>query len=149
MPLLNYTTSIEPEKTIAELRKCLVAHGAKGIMEEYADGQVSAISFVVPTQFGDRSFLLPARIEAVHKTLHEQYHKRKVERRYTTREQAARVGWRILKDWVEAQMAVIESGMTSLEEVFLPYMVEASGRTLFEFMREQRLALPSPKENGR
>jgi hypothetical protein len=28
MPLLNYTTTVPAEKTVEEIRRCLVAHGA-------------------------------------------------------------------------------------------------------------------------
>ena len=36
------------------------------------------------------------------------------------RQQAIRTSWRILKDWVEAQMALLETGMVTMDEIFLP-----------------------------
>jgi hypothetical protein len=36
---------------------------------------------------------------------------RKVPRSFRTPEQALRVSWRIVKDWVEAQMAIVETKM--------------------------------------
>ncbi len=47
---------------------------------------------------------------------------------------AARVGWRILKDWVRAQMAILETEMVEIEQIFLPYMEAKDGRTLYETM---------------
>ena len=38
------------------------------------------------------------------------------------------ITWRILKDWVEAQMALLETGMVTMDESFLPYMV-SGGQT--------------------
>jgi hypothetical protein len=46
------------------------------------------------------------------------------------RDQAVRTAWRIVKDWVEAQMALVETQMVTTAEVFLPYAVMKDGRTL-------------------
>ena len=44
----------------------------------------------------------------------------KVRRRVRpSQEQAMRVSWRILKDWVEAQMALVETHMVTLETSLL------------------------------
>ena len=37
--------------------------------------------------------------------------------------QANRTAWRIIKEWILAQMALIETEMVTVEEVFLPYML--------------------------
>lgn len=50
--------------------------------------------------------------------------------------QAEWVAWRILKDWVAAQMALIESGQAQAAQVFLPYATEQSGRTIYELFVE-------------
>lgn len=145
MALLNYTTGIDPSKTVGEIQACLARHGARGVMTGYgADGVPDSVSFVVPTEFGDRSFQLPARVGAVLATLEKQHRRGKVPRRCATRAQAARVAWRILKDWVEAQMAVVESGMVTVDEVMFAYMIDGRGHTAYEIFRDQQLALPAP-----
>lgn len=67
---------------------------------------------------------------------------------YKTVEQAKRVSWRIVKDWVEAQLAIIESGQAEMGEVFMPYAVTISGETLFKRLsNEPKLLLGyEPKE---
>ena len=65
-------------------------------------------------------------------------HKQKVKCDY---EQAERVAWRIVKDWVEAQMAILESEMVKLDEIFLPYMVNDAGQTLYEAYVSNQLLL--------
>ena len=77
---------------------------------------------------------MPVNVEAVHSVLLKQ----KVKCDY---EQAERVAWRILKDWVEAQMAILESQMVEMDEIFLPYMINNSGQTLFEAYRSNQLLL--------
>ena len=42
-------------------------------------------------------------------------------------QQAQKVAWRIIKDWVEAQMAIVEAQMADVAEVFLPYAVTNTG----------------------
>src|SRR6266446_8814999 len=76
---------------------------------------------------------------------------RRIPPRIRTKEQAARVAWRIVKDWLEAQLAMIEAGLVDLEQVFLPYAQNQSGQTVYDVMRSQRfsnLLLEEPKAEG-
>jgi hypothetical protein len=75
------------------------------------------------------SFRLPCNWEGVYKAMQND---RKIPRSYKNPEQARRVAWRIVKDWVEAQMAIIEAGQAQLAEVFLPYAVTRSGKTVYQ-----------------
>lgn len=56
-------------------------------------------------------------------------------------EQAKRTGWRNIRDWVLAQMAIIEAGMVSMDEVFMPYMTDGRGNTLYQLYQGGQLAL--------
>jgi len=71
---------------------------------------------------------------------------REVPRSLKTEDQARRVAWRITKDWVAAQMAIIDARQAELAEVFLPYAVMPSGRTLFQEVRSGSLLLGSGLE---
>jgi hypothetical protein len=42
-----------------------------------------------------------------------------------------------LKDWVAAQLAVVEAGAAQMAEVFLPYAMHSEGRTMFAMFDEQ------------
>jgi hypothetical protein len=140
MPLLNYTTKVAAEKTVGEIQKCLASHGATTILCEYGDkGHVVALSFKTRIGSQERAFRLPSDWRPVLKILE---HNRMVPRGFRTQEQALRVSWRILKDWVEAQMAIIETKMVTLEQVFLPYVITPDGRTLYERVRDARFVLP-------
>lgn len=135
MPLLNYTTKINVYTTLGEIQAQLVKHGARKIMQDYDDaGRLAALTFAIDTPTGVRVIRLPANVDAVHKVLTRQKVK-------CDREQAERVAWRIVKDWVEAQMAILESEMVQLDEIFLPYMVNDKGQTLFEAYRNNQLRL--------
>lgn len=135
MPLLNYTTKVDVYTTIGAINGQLVKHGAKKIVQDYDDeGRITSLSFLVDTPAGPRGIRLPANVDAVHSVLIRQKIK-------CDRGQAERVAWRIVKDWVEAQMAILESEMVQMDEIFLPYMLNGSGHTLFEAYRSNQLAL--------
>lgn len=135
MPLLNYTTKVDVHTTLGDIQRQLVKHGAKKIMQDFDDnGNISALSFVIDTPMGVRAIRLPANVAAVQTVLTRQ----KVKCDF---EQAERVAWRIVKDWVEAQMAILESEMVRMDEIFLPYMLNGEGQTLFQVYQNNQLML--------
>jgi len=142
--LLNYTTGVSVRRTASEIQDALVKAGAHAVMAEYRDGECIALNFAVPTSFGQRAFHLPVDPIPVEKILRRQAGRGQIERRYSNADQAARVAWRIVKDWVEAQVALIETEMVSLEQVMLPYMRAEGDKTVYELMLEHQLALPPP-----
>lgn len=138
MPLLNYTTAVPVSRTIGQIQGLLVEAGARSILTNYDNvGRPTGVAFNVETLHGSRTFTLPvnaSRVEAVLK-------RERVAPRYATPEHAERVAWRIVKDWLEAQLAIIRTEMVTLDQVMLPYMHGDDGRTVFELYRDQQLAL--------
>lgn len=135
MPIKNYTTKIDVHKTLGEIHGMLAQHGARKVMFDYDDaGKISAICFSIITPMGEQGVRLPANVEAAYKVLQEQGVR-------CDREQAARVAWRIVKDWVDAQMAILETEMVNMDEVFLPYMLDRSGNTLYQLYQQNQLLL--------
>ncbi len=137
-PLLNYTTTIPVQKTVSQIHGILASHGARTVMNEYKDLQVSAVSFEIDTAQGLLSIRLPVDIGATLRVLEKQRAARKLPRSYVNKEQAGRIAWRIIKDWLEAQMAILETEMVKMEQIFLPYIVTRTGQTLFEVMEGRR-----------
>lgn len=126
MAILNYTTKVKPEKTAAEIQAILGKAGASAVMSEYEAGQVTAIAFQLSINGQILSFRLPINIAGVLRAL-----KRDCTRQYCNEEQAARTAWRILKDWVEAQIALVESNQADMAEVFLPHLQYGTGQTIY------------------
>ena len=75
------------------------------------------------------AFALPANYSGVLKAMRKDS---KVPKRLLCDEQALRVSWRIVKNWVEAQMALVEAQLADVAEVFLPYAVTKNGNTLYK-----------------
>jgi len=150
MPIKNYTTSIESEKTVAEIEMILARNGATKVMKEFdAEGGVVSVCFILPKNENELPFRLPLREEAVMLVLTTQNRKGRLPRSYVNKAQARRIGWRILKDWVDSQMALVEIGMAKAEEVFMPYLYDyRSKRTLYEIAAAkgmQNFLLERPK----
>jgi hypothetical protein len=51
------------------------------------------------------------------------------------------VAWRICKDWIEAQMAYIKAQQAVMSQVFLPYIVNSNGDTVYALFQKQQLML--------
>ncbi len=137
--LLNYTTTIEVHKTLGEIQKTLVVHGARKIMYDYDDnGHVLSLCFSIATVDGDKGIRLPANVPAIFEVLKQQKKAGKIKTN-TDYDQSERVAWRIVKDWVEAQMAILEAQMVQIDEIFLPYMINKSGPTFFQAYKQKQL----------
>jgi hypothetical protein len=138
--LLNYTTEIDAAKTAGQVQTLLAKAGARAVAMEFDDGEPVAIAFTAATAFGPREFTLPIHADKVLAVLRRD----RVQARYQTGEQARRVAWRIVKDWVEAQLAIIRTEMVTLDQVMLPYMRNGDGTVYEQFAETQRLAIEGP-----
>ena len=146
MPLLNYTTKVNAQKTVTEVMGLLVAKGANEVSIVYDDNQQPAgLKWTVqsPRQ-GRVSFALPCNIDAVFVKLTEQ--RIMATAPESRRQQGIRTSWRILKDWVEAQMALLETGMVTMDEIFLPYKL-TGGQTLYQALAAGEFKALNPPED--
>lgn len=138
MPLLNYTTQIQASKTVAEITSILVAHHAQSITQDYdSEGQIKSLSFAVSTPHGLAYIVLPVDPDAVLRVMKK--YGSHVPARLQNRQQAIRVAWRIVKDWILAQMAILDVEMVRMEQIFLPYIQTQSGQTVFQVFESRNM----------
>jgi len=148
-PLLDYTTSVPVSRTVAQVQAKLVEHGARAIIMEYDDrGRITALAFNVKTPSGDLPIRLPIDAAATLRVLQRQAGNREIPGRFATEEHAYRVAWRIIKDWVEAQVSLLETEMVRMEQIFLPYIITPGGQTVYQVMVEKHFQL-GPGEGGK
>ncbi|MBE2198108.1 MAG: hypothetical protein IAE79_05820 [Anaerolinea sp.] len=131
MPIINYTTKVDIHKTLGEVQSVLAKAGARSISVDYDEQALPvAVTFIVKIGTQYVNFRLPSNWEGVHRRIDRDQN---VPKRLKTEEQARRVAWRIVKDWIEAQMAIVDAGLAVLPEVFLPYVVNPqTGVTLYQ-----------------
>ncbi len=128
MPILNYRTRVAPDRTIPEIQQLLVRKGAQSVTTDYdSQGKPARISFAMLVGGFPLRFQLPVNAEGVARVLADGKQPTKL-----MKERAEWISWRILKDWVGAQIALIESGQAQTEQVFLPYALDEGGQTMFE-----------------
>jgi hypothetical protein len=139
MPILNYTTTVPASRTVSQMQEVLAKAGAATIAARYDEGKAIGLSFTLMTVYGWRDFTLPVDTDAVYRVMARD--RSGVPPRLKTREQAERVAWRIAKDWLEAQLAIVESQMVSFDQVMLPYMHVDGTKTLYQAYEERESAL--------
>jgi len=140
----SYSTDVPVERTITEIEKMLTKSGATKILKEYNTGRPVGLSFVIDTVRGPMPVRMPVRIEKVSEVFKVQASRKLLDRKYHGGKwadaQAARVGWRILRDWLDAQLALINVEMTSVTEIFLPYVYsEKLDKTVYDMFEEGKL----------
>lgn len=141
MAIKNYTTTIDVYKSLGEIQGALASHGARKIMVDYdGAGNPTGVTFGIETPDGNRAFCLPANVAGVRAVFAQQKVK-------DTAGQAERTAWRNVRDWIMAQMAIIEAGQVQMDEVFLPYLTDGKGRTLYQIYQGGQLALSDGKED--
>lgn len=140
MPILNYTTTVDAFKTVSEIEYILMKHKAKSIMKNYDGEMITSMSFLIDAGSRQIPVKMPVKIDECLKVLQKekQAGSRNIK---ATREQAERVAWRIMKDWVEAQMALLDVEMVELQEIFLPYIVDQRGQTVYEKLEQRQFLL--------
>jgi len=134
MAFFNYTTTIKANKTVSEIQELLSSKGAKKIMLDYDENRlISQLSFCINHNGNDIHFILPSNWQGVLRALK----KHKVSKKYQTQEHAINVCWRIIRTWLLAQMAIIESGQIELPTLFLHSAIMQNGRTVADnFLNE-------------
>lgn len=138
MPTLNYTTQVAAGKTIGEIQALLAKHGAAAVATRYDDGRAVGVSFELVTPHGARHFTLPVDVPAMLRLLQRQ----RISPRYRSPEHAERVAWRVVKDWLAAQLALVEASMATLDQVMLPYLHVDGDKTLYQaYADRERAAL--------
>ena len=149
MGILNFSTTIPVEKTVAEIEKLLSQNKAQRILKEFdGAGSLTSISFIISTEYGPMPIKLPMNVRAVMQVINNQAREYTVRGRTKSRlvpkrfiddmEQAKRVGWRIIKDWLEAQCALLQLQMVKVQEIFLPYVVMKDGKTFYEQIEDRK-----------
>lgn len=135
---LNYTTTIAPSKTAGECVDLLVKHGATHVTQMFENRQPTGLAFVVVTKWGPRQFVIMVNTGGIHEVLKQAWRDSKIPGSRATREQAERTGWRVTKDWLESQLALIAAGAAEMEQIMLPWMSE-DGRTLYEIIDDNQM----------
>lgn len=150
MPLKNYTS--KGRNTFEKIQIILSSNGANKIMFDYKkDGTLEAIIFGLEINGQQRGFRLPALVDNVAEVLYggEDRWGNVKEITQKQREQAYRTAWANIRDWIDAQMALVKTKQAKIQQVFLPYVLMGDGRTLSDHIEKNPSLLLGDGKNER
>jgi len=138
----NYTSQVPATRSVQRIEDLLVKHGAKNILKLYDQQKLTGIAFIISIDGRDIPFRLPARVDRVEQRLRKSIKRPRSGTMNKISDQATRTAWRLLSDWVEVQISLIELDQAELIEVFLPYMYDPSKeQTFFEKIKKDGFKL--------
>ena len=138
MAILKYTTQISFDRTITEIQAILVKHGATKIIVDYEEQIPKSMTFCLSLNDNLIAFTLPANYSGVFRAMKKAD---KIPQKLLTEEQAKRVSWRIVKSWIESQVAIVEAELADMAEIFLPYAITKTGKTLYKEIEKTGMLL--------
>ena len=141
MFLKNYTSDVPVAQTIHRIEQVLIRCGVNGITKEYVgtDGEIAAVTFRIELpNFPPITIRLPADKEKAQQALwlnyangdklsedgtRMSYNSYKKKRKSDFKEQGERTAWKLMQDWVEVQLSLIQTQQAEFLQVFLPYAI--------------------------
>lgn len=143
--LLNFSTSIDANKTAGEVQAMLAAKGVKQVSIDYTNGEPQALTFSIEALNQLFHFRMLADVEGVFAAMKQNS---SISRNLKTKQQAAKVAWRILKSWVEIEVARVEisgakyeEGKIAYIEIFMSCIVTGNNQTMFERFRQDPMKM--------
>lgn len=148
----NYTSTVAAERSIFLIEQKLIDFGASHILKEYdPQKQVSALSFTLVVNRDSLHrvpFRLPANVKAVAKVLDKRA--KTYKQQQAVAEQAPKTAWKLMLDWIDVQLSLIEMGQADAMQVFLPYAAQPGQPTFYEVIKADGYralpGLPAPKQ---
>lgn len=133
----NYTSGVPVDRSVSQIEAKLVAAGATNIVKMYENQQLAGLVFDLNADGKSFPIRLPARVEQVHEALDS--------RDFA---QSQRTAWKIMLDWIDLQLTLIQLNQAEPLEIFMPYIYDGrSKQTVYELMKANEFKmLPQPKE---
>ena len=141
MFLKNYTSDVPVRETIGNIEHVLIRCGVSGIQKEYHQniaGKIIALTFTIRFAPDTPPWVirLPVDEDKALQCLYVAYadgdrlsadgstilNGRKKKKRAEFRGQAERTAWKIMQDWIEVQLSMIQMQQADFQQVFLPYV---------------------------
>ena len=136
--LKNYTSGVPTSKTISRIEEVIAGAGATGVLKDYEGGRLIALRFRIVMPNGQPATIrLPANSEAVFKVMMSKVRRPRASTEGKIMEQAERTAWKLMQDWVEVQISLIDMQQAEISEVFMPFLWDGK-QTFFTAWKENR-----------
>ena len=111
------------ERTVSRIEQALADAGASGTSKEYNEGRLVALTFSLTLPSGRPvQVRLPASEENVYDAMVKHVVRMRAGTAQRLRQQAGRTAWKLMQDWVEVQLSLIQMQQADFMQVFLPYV---------------------------
>jgi hypothetical protein len=164
MFLKNYTSNVPVSETVHRIEKVLIRCGVAGIAKEYVGtcGKIAALTFKLEAPSGPIAIRIPVDVDKALDALWLDYadgdklssdgnsivwSSRKKKRKQDFVEQAERTAWKIMQDWIEVQLSMIQMRQAEALQVFLPYVHDGK-RTFYQSLVESGSKGLLPERTG-
>ena len=97
----------------------------------YEEKCLMGVAFTLVVNGNQVPFRLPARIKNVEKQLRTMIKRPRKDTLKNITVQAERTAWKLLSDWVDIQVSLVELQQVQFLEVFLPYVYDHSKQQTF------------------
>jgi len=146
----NYTSLVDVSKSVQHIESRLVKQGAKNIFKHYNDKKkLEGIAFIIAVDGKDVPYRMPAKVDQVERILRTAITRPRPETMKRVADQAERTAWKLVSDWVEINLSLIELGQAEFMEVFLPYVYDhGKNQTFFESMKQDGFKLLENQSQG-
>lgn len=135
--LKNYTSEVPAITSMGRIEKYLVEAGATDISKKYENQVCIAIRFRMMVNLQPLFFELPAKVGACFKVLYAEVKRPNSDTKRKVMEQSERTAWKIICDWVQVQLSMIQLEQAELLQVFLPYVFDpGTGVTYYDKLKE-------------
>lgn len=124
-------TKTSVDKSQADIIAALRRYGASGFGFRKMADTVEVTFHMLNEAHAERTIVIPLSVDTVHKKLKAMKSQRAGAARPVSREQAERVAWRVLLDWIDAALLAVSVGAQTIEEAFFAHsiIVTSSGQT--------------------
>jgi hypothetical protein len=138
MNIKNYTSTVPVATSLSRIEHYLVNAGASDISKKYDENKTCIrITFRMMINQIPVFFQLTAKVDACFKVLYAEIKKPLPTTRQNILNQAERTAWKIISDWVEIQISMVQLDQADLIQVFLPYVYNpAKDQTFYDKVKD-------------
>jgi len=127
-----FATKTTVDKSQSDIIAVLRRYGASGFGFRKIGDIVEVTFHMLNEAKVERTVVIPLSVDTVHKRLIAMKAERvKQYSRHVSRDQAERVAWRVLLDWIDAALLAVSVGAQTIEEAFFAHsvIVTSDGQT--------------------
>lgn len=134
----NYTSTVPALTSMSRIEMYLVNAGASDISKKYDENKTCiSLTFRMIVNNIPVFFQLEAKVQACFKVLYAEVKRPQPTTKQTILQQAERTAWKIISDWVEIQISMVQLEQADLIQVFLPYVYNpATEKTFYNQIKD-------------